>query len=308
MSTLVIGVLGVLAVAGTGALLKWGKQAFVAIRTAVTPDHKALRQAPAWGLMAVQSDGRSRIRMVIACAPSRALRRLGFSPDAAIRLVQRQFPGQFADQPASSDVRTGVRFTAAPTGSLDDGYAYVWVTGRIDLSTYIHLEPTAGRYVVPILAILEPIAQVAEATASPGYNEIFGSLRWPLSRRFDWFIGVGGELVRDDGSTVPWDDLDFPGRRPQRAGTQQYPYCPPGGFARERLRSWNPRRPIRELLKAFLEDFLQTNGYHDIEAPVTDTLAAFEASRAQPKVGPAQAPELTANPEQTDGGVTALPH
>ncbi len=287
MSNLVIGVLGVLAVTATGALLKWGKQAFVAIRTAVTPDHKALRQAPAWGLMAVQSDGRSRIRMVIACAPTRSLRRLGFSPDAAIRLVQWQFPGQFADQPASCDVRTGVRFTAAPTGSLDDGYAYVWVTGRIDLSTYIHLEPTAGRYVVAILAILEPIAQVAEATASPGYNEVFGSLRWPL----------------------PWDDLDFPGRRPQRAGTQQYPYCPPGGFARERLRSWNPRRPIRELLKAFLEDFLQTNGYHDIEAAVADTLAAFEASRAQPNVvGPAQVPELTANPEQTDGGVTALPH
>jgi len=42
------------------------------------------------------------------------------------------------------------------------------MTGRIDLSTYIHLEPTAGRYVVPIVAILEPIAQMAEATASPG--------------------------------------------------------------------------------------------------------------------------------------------
>jgi len=46
MSNLAIGVLGVLAVAATGALLKWGKQAFVAIRAAITPDHKALLRQP----------------------------------------------------------------------------------------------------------------------------------------------------------------------------------------------------------------------------------------------------------------------
>ena len=302
MSNLVIGVLGVLAVAATGALLKWGNQAFAAIRAAVRPDHTALYRTPAWGLMAVQSGGPSRIRLVIACAPSRSLRRASFSPDAAIRLIHRQFPGQFPEQPASSDVRIGVKFTVSRTGSTEDGYAWAWVTGRIDLSTYIHLEPTDGRYIVPITAILEAIAQMAEAVASPAYREVFGSRRWGPGRRFDWFIGVGGELLRDDGCTVPWDDLDFPCRRPQRAGAHQYPYCPPGGFARERLRSWNPRRPIRELLKAFLEDFLLTNGYHDIEATVTDTLVAFEAGRALPMTaGTARVPELAANPDQTDG-------
>jgi hypothetical protein len=284
VSNLVIGVLGVLAVAATGALLKWGNQAFAAIRVAVSPDHNALYRTPAWGLMAVQSGGPRRIRLVIACAPSRSLRRASFSPDAAIRLIHRQFPGRFPEQPASSDVRIGAKFTGSHTGSTEDGYAWAWVTGRIDLSTYIHLEPADGRYIVPITAILEAIAQMAESVASPAYREVFGSRRWGRpGRRFDWFIGVGGELLRDDGCTVPWDDLEFPGRRPRRAGARQYPYCPPGGFARERLRSWNPRRPIRELLKAFLEDFLLTNGYHDIEASVTDTLVAFEAGRALPK-------------------------
>jgi hypothetical protein len=107
VSNLLIGVLGMLAVAATGAMLKWGKQLLVAIRTAVTPDHKSLNRTPAWGLMTVQSDGRSRIRLVIACAPSGSLRRVSFSPDAAIRLIRGQFPGQFPDQPAVSDVRTG---------------------------------------------------------------------------------------------------------------------------------------------------------------------------------------------------------
>ena len=303
MSNLVIGVLGVLAVAATGALLKWGKQGFAAIRAAVTPDHKALYRTPAWGLMAVQSDGRSRIRLVIACAPSRSLRRASFSPDAAIRLIHRQFPGQFPDQPAASDVRTGVKFTFSPSGSTEDGYGWVWVTGRIDLSTYIDLEPIGGRYLVPIMTILEPIADMAEAVASTNYRDVFGSRGWPLGQGYDWFIGVAGELLREDGCTVPWDDLQFPRRRPQRAGAQQYPYCPLGGFARERLRSWSPRLPIREVLKAFLEDFLETNGYHDIDAAVTDTLVAFEASRALPKtVDTAGVPELAANPEQTDTG------
>src|SRR6266700_5195551 len=179
MSNLLIGVLGVLAVAATGALLKWGKQAFSAIRTAVMRDHKALHRTPAWGLMAVQSDGPSRIRLVIACAPSRSLRRPSFSPDAGIRLIRMHFPGQFPDQPAVSDVRTGVKFTASPTGSTENGYAWAWVTGRIDLSTYIDLKPIGGRYIVPVTAILEPIAQVAEAVASPGYREVFGLRRWP---------------------------------------------------------------------------------------------------------------------------------
>jgi hypothetical protein len=42
-----------------------------------------------------------------------------------------------------------VKFTVLPTGGLDDGYACVWVTGRLDLSTYIDLQATDGRYVVP---------------------------------------------------------------------------------------------------------------------------------------------------------------
>jgi len=282
VSNLLIGILGVLAVAATGVALKWGKQALAAIRAALTPDHKALYRQPAWGLMAVQSGGLKSIRLVIASAPSRSLRRATFSPDAAIQLFRAQFPGQFPDQPAASDLRTGVKFTVSPTGSTKDGYPWAWVTGRLDLSTYIQLTPKDGRFIVPVMDILRPIAQVAEAVASPAYAEVFGSPRWPLRRHVDWFIGIGGDLVRDEGATVPWDGLEFRGRRPQRAGTQQYPYCPPSGFARDRLRSWNPQRPVSDLLRAFLEDFLQTNGYHDVDGAITDTLKAFKTSHQLP--------------------------
>ena len=51
-----------------------------------------------------------------------------------------------------------------------------------------------------------------------------------------------------------------PGRRPKRAGASQYPFCPPGGYASDRLSDWNPRRPASELLALFLDDFLKQNG------------------------------------------------
>ena len=172
---------------------------------------------------------------------------------------------------------SGVKFTGSHTGSTEDGYAWAWVTGRIDLSTYIHLEPADGRYVVPITTILEAIAEMAEAVASPAYREVFGARGWRLVRRFDWFIGVGGELLREDGCTVHGMISTSPSGRSGRRSP--VPVLPAGRLRGRRLRSWNPRRPIGGLLKAFLEDFLQTNGYHDIDATITDTLVAFEAGR-----------------------------
>ena len=81
-----------------------------------------------------------------------------------------------------------------------------------------------------------------------------------------------------DGATVPWDDLEFPGRRPQRAGASQYPSCPPTGYASARLRNWSPRRPIAELLAAFLDDFLKQNGYHAVDQAIADTIDATTAA------------------------------
>jgi hypothetical protein len=55
---------------------------------------------------------------------------------------------------------------------------------------------------------------------------------------------------------------------------------PGGRLRRERLRNWNPRRPVSELLQAFLEDFLETSGYHEIGAAVAGTLGRI---RSQPR-------------------------
>ena len=280
MSGVVIGVIGALAVAAVGAGLKWGRAVLAAVMRRVRPDHRTLTARPAWALVASGVSGnRSAVRVLVACAPSRSLRPASIDPDLAIEFIRSSFPGMFPDEPALSLPREGVKFTVSPEGSPSDGFAWAWASGRVDLSALITLEPGPdGRFVIPVLEILRPVALLAEAVSGPAYSRVYGKTRTRLPRRFDWFIAVSTDLVRpSDGATVPWSDLEFPGRRPKRAGASQYPFCPPGGYASSRLRGWNPRRPVSELLALFLDDFLKQNGYHAIGDAVADTIEAAAA-------------------------------
>ena len=287
MSGVVIGVIGALAVAAVGAGLKWGKAVLAAVMRRVRPDHRTLTARPAWSLVASGVSGnRSAVRVLMACAPSRSLRPASIDPDLAIEFIRSSFPGMFPDEPALSLPREGVKFTVSPEGSPSDGFAWAWASGRVDLSALITLEPGPdGRFVIPVLEILRPVALLADAISGPAYSRVYGKTRTRLPRRFDWFIAVSTDLVRpSDGATVPWSDLEFPGRRPKRAGASQYPFCPPGGYASSRLRGWSPRRPIAELLALFLDDFLKQNGYHAIGDAVADTIEAAEALQGAGRV------------------------
>jgi hypothetical protein len=277
MSGIVATVIGALAAAAVGAGLKWGKAFVPAIARRIRPDHAALHARPAWALPASGISGnRSAIRVLAACAPSRSLRPRNIDPDLAIPFIRSSFPGLFPDEPAISLPREGVKFTVSPDGSTSAGFAWAWASGRVDLSAVIELEARPDdRLIVPVLEILRPVALLAKAISSPAYSRVYGKTRTRLPRWFDWFIAVSTDLVRPgDGATVPWDDLEFPGRRPQRASASQYPSCPPGGYARSRLLNWSPRRPLPELLAAFLDDFLVQNGYHGAGQAIADTIRA----------------------------------
>lgn len=303
MNGIVMGVISALAVAAVGAALKWGKTLLAAVAQRVRPDHAALHARPAWALPASGVSGnRSAIRVLAACAPSRSLRPRSIDPDLAISFIRNSFPGMFPDEPAVSLPREGVMFTVSPDGSTSDGFAWAWASGRVDLSAVIGLEPRPdGRFVIPLLEVLRPITLLANAISSPAYSRVYGKTRTRLPRRLDWFIAVSTDLVRPgDGATVPWDDLEFHVRRPQRAGASQYPSCPPAGYASARLRNWNPRRPLAELLAAFLDDFLKQNGYHSVDQAIADTIGA--ATAAEPAAG--KEPDALAAPSSPDPGST----
>jgi len=133
--------------------------------------------------------------------------------------------------------------------------------------------------------MLRPIAMMAAAVSGPGYSRVYGKTRTRLPRRFDWYIAVSMNYTHPSAYTTEWDDIAFPGRRPPRAGSGQVTYCPPGGYAAAKLRSWKAGNSVQELLSIFLEDFLKQNGYHDVDDAITDTVRAAvnpEADAAKP--------------------------
>jgi hypothetical protein len=280
-----ISVLGALAVAAAAAGIKWGRSFLAALLARIRPDHGALNHGRAWGLYAGVTAGQQcAIRVLVACAPSRSLARsYAIDPDRAIPFVRESFPGMFPDEPAVSLPQEVVRFSADPDGSSTSGYAQVWPTGRVDLAVDIVLDRGPDqRFTIPLMEVLRPITLMAAAVSGPGYARVFGRTRTRQPRRFDWFIAVSTTFLRPDACTVQWDGITFPGRCPPRAGTTQINFCPTGGYARERLRNWKAGGPESAMLAAFLEDFLEQNGYHDVGPAVADAIAAATTPQVAP--------------------------
>ena len=126
-----------------------------------------------------------------------------------------------------------------------------------------------GSPAVYAIELKTPLTDVGASDASGGREKSPG--------KFDWFIGVSPTIIDREGVTRDWADLEFPGRHPRRAGTDSRTFCPSEGYARAALMSWDSRKPMRELLKVFLEDFLHQNGYYDCDGAIQDILDAFAA-------------------------------
>ena len=141
--------------------LIWGN-----VRQRWEPDHGALYTS-SWALTSTISPD-ERIRVQIACAPDNSLGIQAINPDKAIAFIRSAFPNEFPTDPVFSMPGHGVRFERG--SRLDDGYAWAWVSGRVDYDR--RLEPTGEgeRVVVPLLPILEAIAKVAEAVESAQYQ------------------------------------------------------------------------------------------------------------------------------------------
>jgi len=203
----------------------------------------------------------------------------------------------FKDEPSLSLPRQGIKFTVADNGSPNDGYAWAWASGRIDLAVDINLgcEPDQ-RFFIPVLEVLGPIALIANAVSGPGYAEVYGRTRTRTPRKFDWFIAVSTDFTRPDACTVEWDDIVFPGRRPARAGSDQRTFSPPGGYAAAKLRNWKAGSSFNDLLTVFLEDFLKQNGYHDVAAAITDAITVTSPRSHQRRQGSSVASKPKARP------------
>ncbi len=253
-----------------GDLWRFSGGRLQALRQRLAPDHRPLWDAD-WQLTAATMSPTDQVQVRVACAPNRSLRRPEIDPDLAVPFLQAAFPSLCHGVPAYSSSLTGVRLEAE--GGADHGFVWAWKSGRLDLSWFCpsDVEP----FTVAAAELLRPVAAMADAVRSPGYQRMFGRTFRGRRRRYDWFIAVSTTVNAGDLGSTPWTTIIFPGRIPPRAGAQQQPFCPQLGFAASALRDWNSQGGQDRVLRLFLEDFLKVNGYHDVTGPVDDTIEAL---------------------------------
>ena len=288
LAIIIVAVLGAAVGAFTTASLKWGKSALAVVMVRIRRDHRTLYDGRAWGLpQSVSAGAQCSVRVLIACAPSRAIHDSALTPTVLSPFVRESFPGMFPDEPSMSLPHEGVKFTVSSSGSAGDGYVWAWAGGRVDLAVDVELDcEPSQRFVIPLLDVLRPIALMANAVSGPGYAKLYGTTRTRLPSRFDWFITVSMNFLRPDACTTEWDDVAFPGCRPPRAGSGQRTFCSVGGYAAAKLRNWKAGSSVADLLAVFLEDFLKQNGYHDVADAVSDAVTAAMVSEVPNTITP----------------------
>lgn len=259
--------------AASGRIWEWASRMIAGVRDRLAADHRALYEAE-WQLTSSCVSTHPCFEVRVTCAPNRSLGRAEMDPDMAIRFVHEAFPDVFAQQPAYSSSRSGVRFLPA----AGPGNIWVWKSGRVDLDWYLPpVEPSAAPC-LDAVELLRPLALLAAALSHPAYVQLFGRRFRRRRRRFDWFIVVSPSVCdAESGESRAWAQVTFPVDAPPRAGTNQTPFSPPEGFASRALRDWDPRREVSDALLLFFEDFLKVNGYHDVETAVTGTVAVFRS-------------------------------
>lgn len=251
-------------------ILHWPSQLRRYIQKWITPDHAALYSAE-WGLLPSPSSD-TRVRVTVAVAPNRSLKQSEFNPGAAISFVHSKFPGQFPREPKFSNVSTGIQFVR-PGNSIENGYLWVWKSGRLDFQECVKIQfLDDGTYILNLKDLSEPIVRMVAAINSAEYWAIYKTRLYKRPRRFDWYISVSTGIVLEDGVTVSKSDIQFPGRRPDRASGHNQTICPAGGYAQDELRNWNPKTGTISVLRPFLNDFLQQNGFYDCEETLEDLL------------------------------------
>jgi hypothetical protein len=273
-SDVIDSVAGALAVAALGAAGVQGRRLVARARSQRQDDHQPMNFG-GWRVHMPPDGGANGVRVLIICAPSRTISGARFDPAAAVDFLKRHFAQEFQDPPAHSSSE-GVRFDR----TADPGSDYVWVnaSGRVDLSLTVPTLDTAnGQRILGVQDLLRPIARVAVAVRDPAYWRIFGLKKPPRQPRFDWRIGPSVDnRDRDMNYRVAWDDLSFPGRTPISRSAGQRPFCPPLGFASDKLISRGTDEPVKELLRTFLTSFVTDHGYLSIEDAVDDVANSWQ--------------------------------
>jgi hypothetical protein len=257
-----------------GTLVNWGERIVSWGHRRAIPDHAPIRSGMS-SISGQVSSSTPQVRVLVAAAPNRSLRRQAINPDDAITLIKDRLAARFPDEPVQSMPGSGVKFESGEVSQRD----YVWVSasGRIDLCIAIDTSAVdLGPIAISLLDVIAPILDVLAIMQGAGYRETFP--RSLLHRRIDWSIAVSQTVYVQPFGSRSWDELKFPGgAAPPRAGTQQQAYCPRDGYASAELQNWRIARSPSGLVRIFLRDFLYQNGFHNVDDAMDDTIRTLDS-------------------------------
>ncbi len=250
------------------------RQGFRAARRQATHDHSAI-----WGgwftSPVVQTYG-TRFFVTVACAPSEKFRRPLETSTARVEEFLREYvPLPFPAQPFQSYPGM-VMFEEPDTDHLNPRRhaARVLGSGLVELIIHVPHETDAqGRMTLDLVTVFQPVVWLLEAVRSGGYQRLF-KLRTRM-RLLDWYVALTPSVSGYPSGSHTWNDLRFPGQRPNMRGTQEV--APNRPLAVERLRnrrqSTRPDRVLGEVITALVRE----SGWDgdDVPKAVADCLEAL---------------------------------
>lgn len=234
------------------------------IKRRVTPDHLPITGFP---------QGRpdrpcTAFAVFAAVAPSHTPKPL--SPidfvDRARELVEKAFPGDFPREPDYSGPGYGgcqlVRYKrVVDEAPFAEHLISIHSTGLVALQWIIAAPPTT---VLPLAEAVTAVRRLHRAIQSGMFLNLYQHRRLARCRRVDWRIGVNGQAIPPDGtSIVSWTDISTAGLVPQQRTNNPYPLCPATGYAANQLVSRKRSVELDSILTPVLEELLHSGGYVD---------------------------------------------
>lgn len=231
-------------------------------------DHSTIHS----GWIRVESGHWSQVHVHVRCAPSRRWdqpRRM--HRDGVYRFVHRVRPGLFPHEADYSVPDELIRFVTPDqsTNPPNTAFACVFPTGVIEVAVPIAHRATPEGPVLAANSVSDLIAAFQREVASGAYQRIFGV----TPGRIDWFLNVSPALADDAHQYREWVDIEFPGRRPGGRALGMRPSADPRGYGRNAARSIPTNSATENVLRPLLTDFLERNGFHDLDGSVEDIIA-----------------------------------
>jgi hypothetical protein len=249
---------------------RWVRQGYRAARRQASHDHRSLWTG--WYAKQYLNTYGSHFYAIAACAPSEHLRTPHDVNASSVQaFLSAHVPLSFPAQPFQS--YPNVVMYEVKNGSDTQYAGRVLSSGLVELFVRVPHETNAeGGITLDLVHAFQPLAWLLAAVRDNGYKQLFQART--ATRLLDWYVGLSPSISTYNGSHL-WNDLRFPGRRPQMRGAQ-------GATPNRGLVEYNRRQRAKPeaVLTNVVTSFVREAGWSgdDVAGAVADTVGALLAS------------------------------